>query len=81
MSNPFHTYHFQRFPFTIQYMNAGVLSRQRHTTRCPNAKLVDNVAVVNQGLSSYGSLKDRVVRIFIGLVHLVTCLITEAYQN
>lgn len=62
MSNPLHTYYFQRFPFTIQYMNAGVLSSQRHTTRCPNAKLMDNVAVVNEGLSSYGSLKDRVVR-------------------
>lgn len=63
MTNPLHHYYFQNFPFTIEYMNAGVLSTQYHTTRCPNAELVDDVATVDQGLSEYGSLMDQVVRI------------------
>lgn len=62
MSNPFRRYYFKNYPFTIKYMDAGVLSSQHHTTRCPNAKQVDNVAAVNRGLSGYGSLKDQVVR-------------------
>lgn len=62
MSNPFHRYYFQNYPFTIEYMNAGVLSSQYHTTRCPDAGLTDNVTAVDQGLSAYGSLKDQVVR-------------------
>lgn len=62
MSNPFHRYYFQNFPFTIKYMDAGVLSAQHHTTRCPNGNLVDDLAAVDQGLSAYGSLMDQVVR-------------------
>lgn len=62
MTNPFHRYYFQNYPFFINYMDSGVLSLQQHTTRCPNANLVDNVATVDQGLTAYGSLMDQVVR-------------------
>lgn len=62
MTNPFHRYYFQNYPFTIDYMNAGVLSSQYHTTRCPNAEFLDDVATVDRGLSEYGSLMDQVVR-------------------
>lgn len=50
--NPFHRYHFQNFPFTIRYMDSGVLSTMNHTTRCPNAAGIDDVAAVNAGLKA-----------------------------
>ncbi|ROW08234.1 hypothetical protein VMCG_03309 [Cytospora schulzeri] len=61
--NPFHHYSFQNFPFTIQYMDAGILSTTNHTTRCPNAAGVDDVAAVNAGLET-SAFKSQVYNVF-----------------
>lgn len=61
--NPLHHYEFQNFPFTIEYMDAGVLSTQNHTSRCPTANMVDNVTLVNERLSESGDLRQQVVSI------------------
>ncbi|KAL1871633.1 hypothetical protein Daus18300_004633 [Diaporthe australafricana] len=61
--NPFHSYHFQNYPFTIQYMNGGTLSKQNRSTRCPTQDLIDDVARVNAGLASSG-LKGSVYNTF-----------------
>lgn len=60
VKNPLHSYWFQNYPFTIQYMNGGVLSKQSRSTRCPNRDIVDNVAQVNAGLAS-SAFKAQVV--------------------
>ncbi|KKY34944.1 putative tyrosinase 2 [Diaporthe ampelina] len=52
VKNPLHSYWFQNYPFTIQYMNGGPLSKQSRSTRCPNKDIVDDVAQVNAGLAS-----------------------------
>ncbi|KAK7713881.1 hypothetical protein SLS63_011894 [Diaporthe eres] len=52
VKNPLHSYWFQSYPFTIQYMNAGVLSEQSRSTRCPTRDINDDVAKVNAGLAS-----------------------------
>lgn len=62
IQNPLHSYWFQNYPFNIQYMNAGVLSRQSRTTRCPTKNLDDDVAKVNAGLAA-SEFKAQVVRI------------------
>lgn len=61
IKNPFQTYHFQNFPFSIQYMDAGILSTTNHTSRCPDAAGVDDVAAVNAGLEA-SAFKSQVVR-------------------
>ncbi|KAG6363808.1 hypothetical protein INS49_008911 [Diaporthe citri] len=52
VKNPLHSYWFQSYPFSIQYMNAGVLSKQSRTTRCPTEDINDDVAKVNAALVS-----------------------------
>lgn len=60
--NPFHSYRFQNFPFTIPYMNSGTLSHDIETKRCPNSHGVDNITWVNGNLSlPSADLKDSVV--------------------
>lgn len=61
VKNPLQSYWFQNYPFTIQYMNGGVLSRQSRTTRCPTKDIEDDVAKVNAGLAS-SEFKAQVVR-------------------
>ncbi|KAK2597581.1 hypothetical protein N8I77_012359 [Diaporthe amygdali] len=61
--NPLHSYYFQNYPFTLQYMNGGPLSKQNHSTRCPTKDLVDDVAKVNAGLASSG-FKGQVYNTF-----------------
>lgn len=63
MPNPFHRYHFQKFPFASPHMSSGKLSAQNHTTRCPTKDLADNVTAVNEGLAMSGNLKSQVVGI------------------
>lgn len=59
--NPFYSYQFQNYPFTAPGMTAGVLSTQDHTTRCPDADLVNNAQMVDKKLNESGSLKEQVV--------------------
>lgn len=66
IKNPFRNYYFQNYPFSIQYMNAGVLSTMDHTVRCPDADGNDNVAAVNAGLQTSG-FKNQVVRTYSSL--------------
>lgn len=61
VKNPLHSYWFQNYPFTMQYMNAGTLSKQSRTTRCPDKDIDDDVAQVNAGLAS-SEFKAQVVR-------------------
>lgn len=61
VKNPLHSYWFQNYPFTIQYMNGGVLSKQSRSTRCPTKNIDDDVAKVNAGLA-FSEFKAQVVR-------------------
>lgn len=63
IENPFQKYYFQNFPFAIQYMDAGILSTTNHTSRCPDAAGVDDVAAVNAGLES-SAFKSQVYNVF-----------------